>query len=415
MILVKTCLIFLIPASLVPNWVDPDEFERRKAEAAISSRGLCPDRNSECGEGRKCVLISRCRNECLGVTQGLLQTDSNFKQHFQEIFCGLCDRREMICCDEDSVSNTPECAEVYEVSRETPTCGERFTNEAQISEGEDTNPGEWPWMARLIYNIPGTKNLCGGTLVSRKHVVTAAHCTESNKKPVSVILGDSDTRSDYDCLDVKSGRGCSSSGAACARDEVCAPKYVEIEIKDIVNHEKYSYIRCLRGVQAKCDQIPIFDVALIVLESLVKFSDFIQPACLPKLGEELAGPLTITGWGNTIGGTQTGTPANILQELSVREVAFQECEALWNDKLNIDLLPSHMCANTTAEFGASCKGDSGGPLVRGREVFELAGVVSFGIRTCGNVDYPLGFTKIAGEINQWLQTLVGRELPKYPK
>ena len=60
-------------------WVDPDEFKRiqasEKAKEEIAVRNICPDRSNKCNANQKCVLISRCTNECIGVTQGLLQTD----------------------------------------------------------------------------------------------------------------------------------------------------------------------------------------------------------------------------------------------------------------------------------------------------------------------------------------------------
>ena len=39
-------------------------------------------------------------------------------------------------------------------------CGKRSALSANIAGGEDTVPGEWPWMARLIYERDDV--LCGG-------------------------------------------------------------------------------------------------------------------------------------------------------------------------------------------------------------------------------------------------------------
>eukprot|EP00092_Neocalanus_flemingeri_P038665 GFUD01042096.1.p1 GENE.GFUD01042096.1~~GFUD01042096.1.p1 ORF type:complete len:272 (+),score=58.41 GFUD01042096.1:549-1364(+) len=271
-------------------------------------------------------------------------------------------------------------------------------------------------MARLLYGLPNEDSkkvtYCGGTLISRRHVVTAGHCITEDMKPVAVALGDSDVTTDYDCLDVKSGNGCSITGAACATEEECAPKHVEIKIKDIITHEKYKFDNC-----TGC--IPNFDVALIVLEEPVEFTNFIQPVCLPKPNKQSQGPLTITGWGNTIAGSQRGKTAANLQELNVKEVPLSECNAIWKPKLKEDLISTHLCASTGVVGSTSCKGDSGGPLVRNsnfqKQIWELAGVVSFGISTCGNENFPLGFTRVEGEVNLWLRETVGRKLPKHPK
>lgn len=43
---------------------------------------------------------------------------------------------------------------------EIKVCGQRSALSANIAGGEDTVPGEWPWMARMIYERDDV--LCGG-------------------------------------------------------------------------------------------------------------------------------------------------------------------------------------------------------------------------------------------------------------
>lgn len=47
--------------------------------------------------------------------------------------------------------------------------------------------GEWPWHT-AIYEFRGTKlnYICGGTLVSQSHVITAGHCVAKVRTNVPV-------------------------------------------------------------------------------------------------------------------------------------------------------------------------------------------------------------------------------------
>ena len=48
--------------------------------------------------------------------------------------------------------------------------------------------------------------------------------------------------------------------------------------------------------------------------------------------------------------------------------------------------------------------------------YELAGVQSQGSRNCGNVDIPLIFTRVEGEINTWVRRMIpASEIPPRPK
>ena len=165
--------------------------------------------------------------------------------------------------------------------------------------------------------------------------------------------------------------------------------------------------------------VPKFDVAVLVLASGVELTDYVQPVCLPHLDVSNSGPLSITGWGNSNAGFGLPSPANILQLLHVKEVSLATCNDQWKSKVDEDLLPSHICVSGVDLGKSACQGDSGGPLVRNlqstsEEVYQLAGVVSFGTNNCGNVDLPLGFVRIEGEVNTWLRFIIGDRLPVYP-
>ena len=62
--------------------------------------------------------------------------------------------------------------------------------EKRIVGGNETNPYSMPWNVALLNE--DSSLLCGGVLISSKHIITAAHCTISLgwEMPLTVVVGE---------------------------------------------------------------------------------------------------------------------------------------------------------------------------------------------------------------------------------
>ena len=55
---------------------------------------------------------------------------------------------------------------------------EEITN--RIINGQEASPNEYPWQVALV-RAGGHSPICGGSIISDRHILTAAHCTNDIK------------------------------------------------------------------------------------------------------------------------------------------------------------------------------------------------------------------------------------------
>ncbi|XP_031631924.1 serine protease persephone-like [Contarinia nasturtii] len=252
--------------------------------------------------------------------------------------------------------------------------------ESRILGGQAAAHGEFPWMAALGY-IADLKITfkCGGTIISKDFVLTAAHAITLNHLPVLVRLGKL-TLTDN------------------GNDDISA---VDHQVKRIYKHPNRSALTHKN------------DIALISLTKSIQFTANIAPACLHTSMGDL-GDLIVTGWGLT-DPVRMSSMSNELLKAQVKTIPLSECNSTfveWNRKVSNfsafqnGLDEGQYCAHDPEGKKDSCFGDGGGPLQffpNNSKTATVVGIVSFG-HGCGT-SFPTIYTRVAQYLD-WIEPIV---------
>lgn len=220
----------------------------------------------------------------------------------------------------------------------------------KIVGGEDAVKGEFPFIVSLQGN---SGHFCGGSLIKKDWVLTAAHCV-ANGVPSKIVIGLHDRRD--------------TEGS-----EIFRPSQV-------ITHP--------RNDSENMD----FDFALIRLDGISKY----EPVSLNAEEIRSETDFVTAGWGATRSGGYT--LPNILQKVTVPFVSDEICAKAYPDQTTSSMI----CAGLAKGGKDSCQGDSGGPLISGSgSSRKLVGVVSWG-EGCALPDKYGVYGKVSAAVD-WIE------------
>ncbi|KAL6963288.1 serine-type endopeptidase [Sarracenia purpurea var. burkii] len=234
--------------------------------------------------------------------------------------------------------------------------------------GAPAVPKEYPHMALIGYGNKYSELQwgCGGSLISERFIMSAAHCGQNSVlgPPRWALLGD---------LTLSS-----------KKDDARPVTYSIVRVYDHPDYKAPAYYH---------------DISLFELNTTVKMSAYVRPACLHTSMTDLTAVAKYS-------------INDKLLKAAITVVSDQQCKISYNGIANKRLERGYdsdgmLCAGDLQDGNDTCQGDSGGPMqtIQSICMWKIVGVTSFGPGICGNTEDPGVYTRVAYYIS-WIQSIV---------
>ncbi|XP_020298514.1 chymotrypsin-2-like [Pseudomyrmex gracilis] len=227
---------------------------------------------------------------------------------------------------------------------------------SHIVGGSDAPDGRYPHQVSLRRS-KNNNHFCGGAIISKRYVITAAHCLQRLTDPSEIHV-------------------------AVGSNYLDTPRAI-YQVKKYIKHPNYNSL------------LNIDDIGLIRVAKSIKFNDDTSTIALPTVDNNYDNySLKVTGWGRL---WTDGPRPNRLQQVTVKGYSQKKCNKFYKN----NIIESHICT-FTREGKGMCNGDSGGPLVADD---VLVGIVSYGTSPCGS-GFPDVFTRVF-HYRAWIKSHTG--------
>nr|ACE75344.1 chymotrypsin-like protein [Glyptapanteles indiensis] len=236
----------------------------------------------------------------------------------------------------------------------------------KIVSGTNAAITDFPWVVSILN---WKQHFCGGALISRRIVLTAAHCLcNTNERTKSVMVFDKDAFA-------------VATGSNNSRHH---NRVYEIEKMEV--HPSYT----------GKPPLVLHDLGIITMKKEAVLDATVQVIGLPTEYCYAGQLATVLGWGYLA--NKGGVTSEWLQKAPVMTLSNEACLR----RVPYPIGPDHICGWYRDGVGF-CDGDSGGPLVLNK---EIVGVVSMGY-ACGS-GFPDIYTRVHPYL-PWIRRVLRRK------
>ncbi|XP_053123543.1 trypsin-3-like [Hemicordylus capensis] len=231
-------------------------------------------------------------------------------------------------------------------------------DDSRIVGGRECPRHRQPYQVILSNNMKNGPDIqCGGVLIEKDWVITAAHC--DNMGEIHMRMGDHSLRAN------EGTEQCITSV-----QKFPHPNY------DPTTHDS--------------------DVMLIRLRNPAIINDYVKPIPLADTCAEPGVRCLVSGWGTTQ--SPKSEFPDLLQCAEVYTISNEQCNKAYPNSITKNML----CATVKGGGVDSCQGDSGGPLVCNN---KLQGIVSWGMQICAQDGKPGVYTNVC-QFTGWINDII---------